>query len=709
MAGAYAAKGSGARHRSPLAWLAALRPSQRAWQLTPAQMQWLGVLLLAAQVPQAPHLPIWVAVLGFALVGLRLWLLARDRRRPDAAPARIPSWTLLLFAVGAAVLIRSSYGYLMGRDPSVAFLFVLVGIKYLETRSLRDGTLLACLAAFLAITPFLFHQTPLAALALLPTLLLLGATFAALAARTPRSMEAARPRPALKQAARLLLQGIPLAACLFFLFPRLATPLWGLPSSTSASTGLSDTMSPGMIAELSQDDAVALRVDFEGEPPRAAERYWRGPVLSRFDGVTWSAAYSRVEALTELPRGPQLAYTVTMEPNDRPWLFALELPASLPRITDDTLPLEVGVTRDWQLIARRPVGQVLRYNQRSMIRDRFDAQPRDAADNLRLPADANPRTLEFARSLREKHRSERGYIGAVLSHFRDNDFVYTLVPGVLHKVDPVDGFLFESRRGFCEHYASAFAVLLRAAGIPARVVTGYQGGELNPRGRYLIVRQSDAHAWVEAIVDGQWQRFDPTGAVSPLRIESGILRGLADVNELPLFARLPSGFLKDAQWLFDAMNHAWRRNVVGFDYGRQREIWRGLGLSPDAPWQAAGAIAIIAALWMAGMLAVLAARHRRGERAAALWAELCARLARAGLPREAYEGPLAFAGRAASRWPDYGIAFNAIGESYAKLRYGRIGERERAALLATLERASEALPAAAALRAAVPLSPAAGT
>jgi len=677
---------------------ARLRPSARPQQLSPSQVRWLGAMLLVAQLTQAPHLPVWVAVLGFSLVGVRLWLLSRDRSRPDARPARIPSWALVFFAVGAAVLIRHTYGYLVGRDPSVAFLFVLVGIKYLETRSMRDGTLLVCLGAFLGTTPFLFQQTPLSALAVLPVLVMLGATLVALTARTPRAIEAARPRAALAMAGKLLLQGIPLAACLFLLFPRLAAPLWGLPSAAGATTGLSDTMSPGMIAELSQDDAVALRVDFEGAPPPASQRYWRGPVLSRFDGVSWSASYSRPDGSFVPFAGGGLAYTVTMEPNDRPWLFALELPASLPRFADNTTPLEVGITRDQQLVARRPIGQVLRYTQLSLIGDRFPAPPGDGADNRRLPPHTNPRALELAKSLRARHPGDRGYIEAVLAYFRDHDFVYTLVPGVTHARDPVDGFLFDSRRGFCEHYASAFAVLLRAAGIPARIVTGYQGGELNPRGNYLIVRQSDAHAWVEASVEGFWQRYDPTGAVSPLRIESGILRGLANANELPLFARLPSGFLKDAHWMFDALNHAWRRNVIGFDYGRQREVWRGVGLDPNAPWQVAGLAAIAAALWMGAVLATLALRRARGEQAAALWEEICTRLSRAGLPREAHEGPLDFAQRASARWPDYAIAFHAIGESYAKLRYGRTGTREHEVLIATLRRAAEVLPPAAALR-----------
>jgi protein-glutamine gamma-glutamyltransferase len=671
--------------------------ARRTATLTPLQIRWLGAMLLAAQIPQVPNIPIWVAVFGLALIGVRLWLLTRDRSRPDGATARIPSWALLLFAIVAALMIRSSYGYLLGRDPSVAFIVVLASIKFLEARSARDGTLLVCLGAFLSITPFLFGQSPLSALAMLPVLVAVGGALAALGTRTPQSTAAASPRAAIATTARLLVQGLPLAAMLFVLFPRLAAPLWGLPQSGRATTGLSDTMSPGRIAELTQDDSVALRADFEGLPPPSAQRYWRGPVLSRFDGTTWTSSYQRIGGSSVSYVGSVISYTVTLEPSDRPWLFALELPAALPRVTDNALAGDIAVTRDQQLLSRRPINQVLRYTQLSQLGDRHPAHADDATEHLRLPVHANPRTREFAKALRARHPDDRGYINAVLAYFRQENFVYTLEPGELLARDPVDGFLFDSRRGFCEHYASAFAVLLRAAGIPARIVTGYQGGELNPRGNYLIVRQSDAHAWVEAIVDGNWQRFDPTGAVSPLRIESGISRALPNAD-LPLFSRLNDGLLKDVQWLFDAMNHAWRRNLIGFDRGRQHELFRAMKLDPGELWQIASIAALAAALWMGIVLAWLGYRRSQVERAAALWSDVCTRLARAGLPREPHEGPLAFSSRASERWPDYAIAFHAIGESYAKLKYGRVARREREALIATLQRAAEVLPAPGELR-----------
>ena len=692
------------------ALVGARRDGRRARAAAPPldarQIGWLGALIVCAQLPQAPHLPLWIAAFGLALVGLRFALMRRDRQRPDAPPARIPSWTLVLFAIASALAVRASYGYLLGRDPSVAFLFILVGIKFLETRTVRDGTLLVALASFLLVTPFFRSQSPFAALATLPALLVLGATLDALA-RKPGTPAARSPAAALKRTGLMILQGIPIAALLFVLFPRIGAPLWGVPADAGARTGLSDTMAPGTISELSLSDAVAFRVDFDGLLPPPAQRYWRGPVLTRFDGREWSA-FPRPGAGVLTPwRAGGITYSVTLEPHGKPWLFALDLPASLPRPAADdagspTAAAYAMLTRDQQLIARAPVTQVIQYEQLSVLRDAYPAvDDDDGRDALRLPPRSNPRTVAFARELRARYPGDRQLVAAALAWFRDEAFVYTLTPPLLDR-DPVDGFLFDTRRGFCEHYAGAFAVMMRAAGIPARVVTGYQGGEINPRGGYLIVRQSDAHAWTEVLVDGAWRRIDPTAAVAPSRIEIGLSRTVAADEPVPLFARLDAGWLKDLQLTFDSVNHAWRRDVVGFNRDRQRELWRDLSLDRYAGWQLAAIAGALALGWAGITLALTGVARTRRERSQALWNEACARLERAGLPRMPHEGPIAYAARASRRWPQFAIAFSAIAESYAALRYGpppsRPGERE--ALVATLARAVEVLPGAAQLRAA---------
>jgi len=674
--------------------------------LKPLQIRWLGALLLAAQVPQAVHLPIWVALFGAMLVAVRFTLLRRDRQRPSAQPARIPSWALALFAIVLGLAIRQSYdGTLLGRDPCVAMLYVLAGLKFLEARTLRDGTLIVSVAMALLITPFFYDQSILAAAAALPGILLMGGTLDALARPGAEDFEFEAWTTAVRKTLVMIAQGLPIALLLFVLFPRLTGPLWGLPKDAMAKTGLSEVMEPGSISALSQSDAVALRVDFDGEIPPPRDRYWRGPVLSRFDGSAWTPLPLRPNGAPVHVDGPTVAYTVSLEPNGHQWLLALDLPATLPTLVGAAGPGDDGkdtigfASREQQLVSRALVTQPLRYRVTSVLHAHYPPASAREADFDRALPPGNPRTVAFARDLRARHPDDADYVLAVLRHFRDQPFVYTLSPP-RYLGEPVDEFLFGGQRGFCEHYASAFVVLMRAAGIPARVVTGYQGGEVNPRGGYVIVRQSDAHAWAEAIIDGEWRRFDPTAAVSPLRIERGLGAALPAGEAVPFLARLDGGWAKSLQLAWDAINHRWRRNVVGFDFNRQRELWRDLTLDRYAPWQIVAVIAGIAGVWAMAVLAWLAQKRRRQERALVLWQEVCRRLARAGLVRAPHEGPLAYAERAATRWPQFAIAFHAIGQSFAALRYGDAAARprERAAMLATLERAIEVLPNSGALR-----------
>jgi protein-glutamine gamma-glutamyltransferase len=677
--------------------------------LLPAQIRWLGALLLVTQLPLVSFVPVWVAGFGAMLVALRFLLLRRDRLRAGALPARIPSWALALFALTAGIAIKVSFGYFLGRDPSVAFLYLLIGIKFLETRTTRDASLLVCLGSFLVVTPFFYNQSLWAAIAALPALLLLGAVLQVLA--LPAAGEKpVRWRVPILRAAKFFAQGIPLALLLFVLFPRLTGPLWGLPADHMGKSGLSDRMAPGTITELSLSDSVAFRVDFAGAVPQSPQLYWRGPVLTRFDGWEWTAI-PRPSGHLAPPGAKPITYTVTLEPHYKPWLFALDLPAALPRVATDPGSGPPGneiamLTRDQQLISRTLVSQPLRYEQQSILRDAYpqtdDAQAAaETAEALRLPP-GNPRTHALARELRDGAVDDRGFVRAVLMYFRNEPFVYTLSPGELFEHDVIDGFLFDSKRGFCEHYASAFVVLLRAAGVPARVVTGYQGGEINPSGGYMIVRQSDAHAWAEALIDGQWQRYDPTAAVAPSRIEGGIGRALAE-ESIPLFARMDGNWLKAVQLAWDAVNYNWGRHVIGFNYERQRSFWRDWKLDGLEAWQMVIVGALFALVWLGGLLGWLVWRRRHQDRARALWDHVGARLARAGLPRQPHEGPLAYAARAAARWPEFAVAFQVIGDAYAALRYGLEADRddrqrERAAALARLARAADVLPAPAALR-----------
>jgi protein-glutamine gamma-glutamyltransferase len=714
-----------AKRDSPVS---ARRKPSRAAPRTPlsaAQIRWLGIFLLATLLPQAPFVPIWVAGFGTMLVALRMLLLQRDRLRADTKPARIPSWALALFAVAAGIAIRQSFGYFLGRDPCVAFLFVLSGIKYLEARSARDGTLLVCLASFQIVTPFFYTQSLLAALAAMPALVVLGIVLQVSAQPSLRDLPLASWRAPFSRTIKLFAQGIPLAAVLFVLFPRLAGPMWGLPTDAGSKSGLSEQMAPGSISELSMSDAVAFRVDFDGAVPPSPQRYWRGPVMSRFDGREWIASEARTPRTPRLrrPAGRVIGYWVTLEPHWKSWLFALDLPADPPMAetganAGPTTSVIGDLTGDQRIFARSAVTQPLRYRQTSIPADAYtagdgDALENDRTENLQLPfggRNPNPRTVAFARELRAQHPDDADYIRTVLRWFRAESFYYTLAPPLLSGANPVDAFLFDQRRGFCEHYASSFVVLLRAAGIPARVVTGYQGGEINPSGGYLIVRQSDAHAWAEAMLDGKWRRFDPTGAVAPSRIERGLGAALPTSEFVPLLARLDPGWIKSVQLAWDAFNYDWRRHVVGFNYDKQRSLWREWSMDRLPPALVTAIVAGLIGLWGAGTLGLISWwRRRSGDRARLLWDAVCRRLANAGLPRRPHEGPLAFGARASARWPEFDVAFRVIAESYAILRYGpppatSSAQRQREAALARLARAIAVLPAPAVLRSAPALS-----
>jgi hypothetical protein len=292
--------------------------------------------------------------------------------------------------------------------------------------------------------------------------------------------------------------------------------------------------------------------------------------------------------------------------------------------------------------------------------------------------------------MREGLDSDRAYVKAVLDWFHNEPFVYTLAPPLIDR-DPVDGFLFDSRRGFCEHYAGAFTVLLRAAGIPARVVTGYQGGEMNPDGDYMIVRQSDAHAWTEVLLDGQWQRFDPTAAVAPSRIERGLGAALPAGERIPYFARLEMTWIKSLRLRWDAVNYQWQRGVVGFNIERQRDLLREFGFEGVRPWQIVAVFAGAVFIW--GVLLLGAAQLRRSgvDAEVALWNALCRRLARAGLARAPEEGPLAYTRRAGKRWPQWASTLARIGERYAELHYGP-SDPKREQMLKELKTRVKALP-----------------
>jgi transglutaminase-like putative cysteine protease len=564
--------------------------------------------------------------------------------------------------VAATIGVFLSYRTIFGRDAGVALLVVMLGLKLLETRTWRDAMLMSFLGYFLVITNFLYSQTIGTGLYMLACTVFITATMVSL------NHGAAEPpfRAQLRTAGVLLAQSVPLTLVLFLLFPRVPGPLWGLPRDAFAGvSGLSDTMTPGSLSSLVLSDAVAFRVRFESQIPRAKDLYWRGPLMWDFDGRTWSTQSFVYTAPGIEAKGDAVAYEVTLEPHNRRWLFALDLPAVAP-------PRSI-VSTDYQLYSVQPVNNRLRYEMTSYLNARFgETEGRFGLNRaLQLPPRFNPRAQELGRALRQKHADEEGIIGEMLGMFRRN-FVYTLEPPLLGE-HSVDEFLFSTRSGFCEHYASSFAVVMRAAGIPTRIVTGYQGGEVNVLGNYLIVRQADAHAWTEVWLRNRgWVRVDPTFAVAPVRVDTGISAAVPRTDPLPLMVRAPYEFLRQARLTWDYMANAWNQWVLGYTPERQRSLLANVGMD-DATWEKLTAILFVLAGIIVAMFTALALRQmtsRVRDPVKVAYQRFCDKLRRKGLSRAPAEGPVDYARRVERQRPELAPAVDAITRLYVALRYG---------------------------------------
>lgn len=442
-------------------------------------------------------------------------------------------------------------------------------------------------------------------------------------------------------------------------------------------------MTPGSISELIQSDEVAFRARFTDTPPPPGQLYWRGPVLIRFDGRSWEGMVEPLRRELQFePQGPGIDYAITLEPHGQHWLFALDLPARLPP--------DGRYNTSLMVVNTRPVNDILRYEMRSYPQYRTGALTQwEQTYATRLPRTGNPRTRQLAAELQQQYPEPAERVGVALRMFREQPFYYTTRPPLLGK-DSVDEFLFTTRRGFCEHYASSFTFLMRAAGIPARVVTGYQGGEYNEMSGYFVVRQSDAHAWAEVWLEERgWVRVDPTAQVAPTRIEQGMYAATVDDDvQVPLFARRDSELLRQLALSWDYLDSAWNEWVLAYGSERQKELLSDLGFGP-VDWEEMTLAMITGlALIVLGYAGWYTFRQqRRLDPVARAYRAYCAKLARCGLARLAHEGPLNFGDRVATARPDLADAARTIGQLYTLLRYGTLHDPQALARLQRLVRA----------------------
>ncbi|MDE2347016.1 MAG: DUF3488 domain-containing transglutaminase family protein, partial [Gammaproteobacteria bacterium] len=580
---------------------------------------------------------------------------------PPAAALRLPAAAL---ALGWFFMRFRTFS---GLDAGTALLALTAGLKFLETRTSRDLYVLVLIALFLGLAALLASASPWS----IPYLL--GVAWLATTAtlRIDATAGGQTPASSLAYALRVLVQALPIALALWLFFPRLATPLWRIgPPAGGAVSGLGDTMSPGDIGDLALSDEIAFRAHFNGRTPPHRELYWRGPVLDVFDGRVWRRRDRGFAATPVAAPGRDVyRYRLNLEPSPRHWLVALDRPraADLPgtRLSDDgvlmraragALPIDLAVESD--LGPPPPVALA-----QATLRE-------DTA----LPAAGNPRTRAYALALRRAHPRDGELAAAVLAWFHRDAFYYTLTPPPLPGADSVDDFLFATRRGFCEHYASAFAVLMRAAGIPARVVTGYFGGKYNPYGGYWIIRQSDAHAWDEIWIRGRgWLRVDPTAAIAPQRVDPSLLDEASEDGAFSAGLGLRAPWTAGIALRFDAMRLWWREAVLHYDSGAQRSLLGAMRIPhPDSRKLAAllAAALGLALAWLTVSMRRELAPRPRAEPARS-YARLGAKLAARGLARRPYEGPEDYGRRVAAARPDLGARVQALCREYAALRYGR--------------------------------------
>ncbi len=641
----------------------------------------LYLLFATTALAMVPHLlrqPAWLVAVVVAVLAWRVVIALRDARTPGTL-------VRAALSVAMAALVVVQYQTIFGRTAGSALLVSFTALKVLETSSLRDAMFGNILVTIVVLAAFLFDQSPASAAYGLACLLLVIVNFSTLVA--PGSLSARR---AAGLTTRVFLLGLPIALVAYVLFPRLEGSLWGFaPDTSEAVTGLSDRIEPGSVSRLNLDDAVAFRVDFEGGAPARPDLYWRTLVLERFDGRTWHRAdgESRDAAFEADQTAEVFRYEITLEATDTRWLPVLDLPVSVERPNRIN---DLALAR-----APRDVRERTRYGAASSPAHYLGTDPRRAASRVAAPS-VSEDVLALARAFAAAGGGAEAVAGRILSHFREQPFHYTLTPPAVGE-RPVHEFLFDTRRGYCEHYASAFATLMRAAGFDARVVLGYQGGERNPSGGYYIVRQYDAHAWAEIRVAGRgWKRIDPTAAVAPERIEMGLdaLRrlasagGLADGIDPARVRELLQLDWLDAQarrlrLLGDAFTHQWNTWVMAYGPEQQRLLLQRLGVeAPNWTWMVL-ALTAAASAFMLVTWALLSGAGREGETPRKYYRRFIRKLDRAGLASEPDEGPRDLGNRAAARFPGEARTIERVTAQYAALVYAPPGRAQ----LADLKRA----------------------
>ena len=624
----------------------------------------IGIHLSA--LPLYSGMPLAITLL---IVMLSLWqffIIKQQRKEPGKL-------IKILFILISILTVLYSFGHLFGQQPGIALVTLMTILKLFETDNTRDCYIVIYSAVFIIASNFFHSQSIWLIFYVFFVVVFLVAILIALSDK----LESVSLKNRLTMASRFVFYAMPLMLILFVLFPRIPGPLWGLPDDAFTSqTGLSEEMSPGSINRLISSSAIAFRVKFDKTIPPHRQLYWRGAVLSYYDGKTWrrSDAPDSAQANIQYTDNSEntFRYKITLQPTNLNWLLSLEYPQVYISPGNEQ-PYKIN--REAMLITRSKITNIVNYTVTSEANASNQALfDQEIFKNRLLPVNRNKQTVKLARDLFQLSKFDTGqYVNTVLAYFRNNKFAYTLNPDLLGE-NAMDDFLFTSRRGFCEHYASAFTYLMRAVGIPARVVIGYQGGKMNPLDDYMIVRQSDAHAWSEVWLNNYWQRVDPTAAVSPERVEQGILHAGLENSRLPLILVSNNALFKNVAFLYDSFQNNWNQWIIGFNQEKQNELLKSLGFE-DVTYSSLIILLVICLTITGAIISWFLLTHKTVEQDIIQhhYNLFCLKLKRHGLQRHLNEGPVDFENRICSELilpTNTKIDMAFIFKAYRTLHYG---------------------------------------
>jgi len=626
--------------------------------LSDAPVFWVVFSLMLVTSPHLSRFPGWSIILIFILFMWRLICIKHRRWLP-------PKWLLVLISIFSIIGIFLSFGSLIGKTAGSVLLSILLAVKLHESQSQRDYMLLISLSFFIIVTNFLFSQSiPMVIFMLIAIIALVISMLSINQGSAHLNLNYK-----LKFAVKILLQAIPLMLIMFVLFPRISGAFWQLPTEKqSALSGLSDTMSPGNISNLIQSNAVAFRVKFDNTIPQQKNLYWRAIVLWYFDGNTWEQGKKNPSptAIFYSPSDNEVNYTVTLEPHNKNWLYALDIPYNVPNT--------INYTNNYNLRAQQIINNLYQYKITSVTDYNFLTKitPWEKSAGLKIPFNTNPETIQMGRKLAQLYQKKQDIINHVLQFFNQQNFHYTLSPPLTPGFNSVDQFLFDTRRGFCEHYASSFTLLMRAAGIPSRVVIGFQGGTVNPVNQIMSVRNSDAHAWSEVWLERQgWVRIDPTAAIAPNRVERNLEAALDPSETRPFHMQINSGIIKNVLFYWDAIDNQWNQWVVGYDDKFQKrfleKIFNEKIKLPEILLLMVISFSLI--LLILSLFIIKPWHSKKLDPVVKIYTSFCKKLASRGVLREPHEGPLDYAKRAIDALPEHKNSIALITRLYIKLRY----------------------------------------